>query len=108
MGITKFQDRCLKPLGHPSCFWNQSLTKIQKEQVAKLPPDCHRIGAKNDTPRKCRGPGLKNTAPAIQLKPAGKNEEAYAASTLNRVASELAATSEGHRDSTLMSVTAPL
>ncbi|MGA7389934.1 MAG: hypothetical protein WBW99_18670, partial [Pseudolabrys sp.] len=49
----------------------------------------------------------KNTAPAIQLKPAGKNEEAYAASTLNRVASELAATSEGHRDSTLMSVTAP-
>ncbi|MGA7388949.1 MAG: hypothetical protein WBW99_13635, partial [Pseudolabrys sp.] len=34
-----------------------------------------------------RPPQIKNTAPAIQLKPAGKNEEAYAASTLNRVAS---------------------
>jgi Bifunctional DNA primase/polymerase, N-terminal/AAA domain len=53
----------------------------------------------------CQPPQIKPPpVTIIQLKPTGKNEEAYAMSALNRVASELAATSEGHRDNSLMSV----
>jgi hypothetical protein len=28
------------------------------EQIAKLPPDCHRIGPKNEKPPRMPGPGL--------------------------------------------------
>jgi hypothetical protein len=38
-----FQDRCLKPLGHPSLLFINGLAKRLCYRKHKLPPDCHRI-----------------------------------------------------------------
>jgi hypothetical protein len=53
----------------------------------------------------CRPQQKQEAEPVvIPFKPSGKNEEAYALSTLNRVASELSAQREGYRDNSLVSV----
>jgi hypothetical protein len=39
-------------------FWDQSLAKLQKERMVKLPPDCHRNGAKNTRLPKMPGAGF--------------------------------------------------